>query len=80
MRLRKAATTLAVGLSLAATPVMAQSTDMRASAPMVEASLQEDEGSGEGFNADWIVPGIIVIGIIVTIFLIYTEDDDKVSP
>ncbi len=80
MRLRKAATILAASLSLATTPVMAQSTATRASAQMVEPSLQEDEGSGGGINADWIVPGIIIIGIVITIFLIYTDEGDEVSP
>jgi len=79
MRLRNAAIILASGLSLASTPVLAQSEGMRAGAPMVQPSLQDDDGDSGGFNSDWIVPGIIIIGVIITLFLIYTEDD-KTSP
>jgi hypothetical protein len=74
MRLRKAATILAASLSLASTPVLAQSSAARAGAQMVEPSLQEEN---EGINGDWIIPGVIFIGVIVTLILIYTGDDDQ---
>ncbi len=81
MRLRNAAIILASGLSLASTPVLAQSEGMRAGAELAQPSLQDDGDDDDGgFNSDWIVPGIIIIGVIITLFLIYTEDDDKVSP
>jgi hypothetical protein len=41
---------------------------------MVESSLQEES---QGINSDWIIPGLIFIGIIVTVILIYSGDDDK---
>ena len=41
---------------------------------MVEPSLQEEN---EGINGDWIIPGVIFIGVIVTLILIYTGDDDQ---
>jgi hypothetical protein len=40
---------------------------------MVEPSLQEED---EGINASWIIPGIIVIGVIITLVLIYGGEDD----
>ena len=75
MRLRKSATILAASLSLASTPVLAQTEGMRAGAELVEPNLQE----GEGINSDWIVPGIILIGIIVTLGFIYL-DEEQTSP
>ena len=45
---------------------------------MVEASLQ-DEAQAGGINGDWIIPGVIFIGIIVTLILIYTGDEDNGS-
>ena len=43
---------------------------------MVQPSLQEEVES-QGINSDWIIPGLIFIGIIVTVILIYSGDDDK---
>jgi hypothetical protein len=77
MRLRKAITICAAGLSLAATPVLAQTTQTRASAPLAQPSFQEEDGeASDGFD----VRALIFIAVVVVVVVIaLTGDDDEGS-
>lgn len=84
MSFRNVALTAALGLSMASAPVMAQtsqaaSLSVAAAAAQDTATTTSDEGGFAGFNQDWIIPGIIIIGVIVVLVLIYTGDDDDDS-
>lgn len=78
MGFRKTALAAALAMSMASTPVLAQTSASSLSlAGAQRAGAGMDEASNQTFNSDWIVPGLIVLGVIVTLVLIYTEDDEE---
>jgi hypothetical protein len=80
MRLRNAITICAAGLSLAATPVLAQTTPTRASAQLAQPSFQEDESeASDGFNVRALI-FIAVVVVVVVIALTVDDDGSSTSP
>jgi len=81
MGFRKVALGAAVAMSMASTPVLAQASEASSLsiASAARASAEMDEANGQ-INQDWIVPGIIIIGVVVVLAFIYLdEDEDSVS-
>jgi len=78
MAFGKLALTAAVGMSLVSAPALAQSTSA-ASLSVAAASTAQttNDDSDGGFSADWIVPGIIIVGVLVVLAFIYLDQEDE---
>lgn len=78
MNLRKAALAAALGLSMASTPILAQ-TSSASALSVARVGAEMNEASNQEVNSDWIVPGIIIVGVLVTLAIIFLDDDESAS-